>query len=63
MAIIGIKPGTRVTALFRDVSVPGTLRAVSNGGRLGAVRLDSTGRTYWLPADEIVSRWPWTQHD
>ncbi|MFG3509633.1 hypothetical protein ACGF5F_29495 [Streptomyces sp. NPDC047821] len=63
MAILGIKPGARVLVVFRDVSVPGTLRAVSNGGRIGAVRVDSTGRTYWLPAEEIATRWPWSSFD
>jgi hypothetical protein len=65
MAILGIKPGTRVTVALtpQKVSVQGTLVTVANAAHMGAVRLDSTGRTFWFPASDIVSRWPWTQHD
>jgi hypothetical protein len=64
VAILGIKPGTRVTVslTIHKVSVPGTLVTVANAAHMGAVTLDSTGRTLWFPAAEIVSRWPWSQH-
>lgn len=63
MSILGIKPEARVSALFDGVAVPGTLVSVANGGAMGAVRVDSTGRNHWLSADEIVPRWPWTQYE
>lgn len=63
MAVLGIKPGARVTVALtiHRVSVPGTLVTVANAAHMGAVRLDSTGRTLWFPAEEIVSRWPWSR--
>lgn len=56
MALLLIKPGARVETIWPDrgVHVRGTLLAVENGGRLGYVRLDSTGRSYLIPAEEIV---------
>jgi hypothetical protein len=54
--VLLIKPGARVETIWPDrgVWVRGTLLAVECGGRLGYVRLDSTGRSYLAPAAEIV---------
>lgn len=56
MALLLIKPGARVETIWPDrgVFVRGTLLTVENGGRLGYVRLDSTGRSYLVPAEQIV---------
>lgn len=65
VALLLVKRGTRVETIWPDrgVRVRGTLLAVTNGGRLGYVRLDSSGRSYLIPAEDIVPRTPWTTTD